>query len=231
VSQFLASGGQSIGVSASVLPLNFQDWFLLGWTGWISLLSKSILQHHSSKASNFLSLSLIQFSVEGRGCVPSLLFDLRPNYGEGNEDNGLLHKGTQCPQTCSMSSPTHVSAESPGHPQASLCQSLVGSLLFSPGSWYVQVLFVPSKSLSFQSCISSGGSKVRLMVTSKRAYAMPTSTAPRAPAPVAVHYWSIPLQETHKHSSVSVSVGSLDPGVQKVCLSPLSVSSGYGVWF
>ena len=33
-----------------------------------------------------LSKSLIQFSVDGWGCVPSLLFDLRPNYGGGNED-------------------------------------------------------------------------------------------------------------------------------------------------
>ena len=40
-----------------------------------------------------LSKSLIQFSVDGRGCVPSLLFDLTPNYGGGNEDNGdLLQK-------------------------------------------------------------------------------------------------------------------------------------------
>ena len=39
-SQFFASGGQSIGVSASVLPVNIQDWFTLGWTGWISLMSK-----------------------------------------------------------------------------------------------------------------------------------------------------------------------------------------------
>ena len=37
MSQFLASGGQSIGASASVLPMNIQDWFPLGWTGWISL--------------------------------------------------------------------------------------------------------------------------------------------------------------------------------------------------
>ena len=39
MSQFFTSGGQSIGVSASasVLPMNIQDWFLLGWTGWISL--------------------------------------------------------------------------------------------------------------------------------------------------------------------------------------------------
>ena len=42
MSQFLASGRQSIGVSASasVLPMNIQDWFPLGWTGWISLLCK-----------------------------------------------------------------------------------------------------------------------------------------------------------------------------------------------
>ena len=40
-----------------------------------------------------LSKSLIQFFVKGRGCVPSLLFYLRPNYGGDNEDNGdLLQK-------------------------------------------------------------------------------------------------------------------------------------------
>ena len=40
----LAWGGQSIGVSASasVLPMNTQDWFPLGWTGWISLQSKGL---------------------------------------------------------------------------------------------------------------------------------------------------------------------------------------------
>ena len=44
MSQFFASGGQSIGVSASisVLPMNIQDWFPLGWTGWISLQSKGL---------------------------------------------------------------------------------------------------------------------------------------------------------------------------------------------
>ena len=54
--QLSASGGQSIGASASasVLPMNIQDWFPLGWTSWISLQSTrllSLLQHHSSKAS------------------------------------------------------------------------------------------------------------------------------------------------------------------------------------
>ena len=44
ISQFFTSGGQRIGVSASasVLPMNIQDWFPLGWTGWISLQSKEL---------------------------------------------------------------------------------------------------------------------------------------------------------------------------------------------
>ena len=44
MSQLFTPGGQSIGVSASasVLPMNTQDWSLLGWTGWISLQSKGL---------------------------------------------------------------------------------------------------------------------------------------------------------------------------------------------
>ena len=44
MSQLSTSGGQSIGVSAStsVPPMNTQDWFSLGWTGWISLQSKGL---------------------------------------------------------------------------------------------------------------------------------------------------------------------------------------------
>ena len=56
MSQLFTSGGQSTGVSAStsILPMNTQDWFPLGWTSWISLQFKGLsvlLQHHSSKAS------------------------------------------------------------------------------------------------------------------------------------------------------------------------------------
>ena len=55
MSQIFAWGGQSIGVSAlaSVLPVDNQDWSPLEWTGWTSLQGtlKSLLQHHSSKAS------------------------------------------------------------------------------------------------------------------------------------------------------------------------------------
>ena len=44
MSRLLASGGQSIGASASasVLPMNTQDWPPLGWTGWISLQSRGL---------------------------------------------------------------------------------------------------------------------------------------------------------------------------------------------
>ena len=64
-----------------------------------------------------LSKSLIQFSVDGQHCVPSLLFDPRPNYGGGDEDDGdLLQKVscTQCctqrPRPCSRPPLTHTSA-------------------------------------------------------------------------------------------------------------------------
>ena len=57
VSLLFASDGQSIGSSASalVLPMNIEGLFSLGTTGLISLQSKSLLQHHSSKASIFQS--------------------------------------------------------------------------------------------------------------------------------------------------------------------------------
>ena len=50
ISQFFATGDRSIGISASawVLPMNIQDWFPLGWTGWISLLSKGLSRVFSS---------------------------------------------------------------------------------------------------------------------------------------------------------------------------------------
>ena len=50
MSQLFTSGTQSIGVSAliSVLPMNTQDWFPLGWTGWISLLCKGLSRVFSS---------------------------------------------------------------------------------------------------------------------------------------------------------------------------------------
>ena len=86
-----------------------------------------------------LSRSFIQFSVAGQDCVPSLLFELRLHHGGGNEDHGDLrqkaqctHYRTQCPQPCSRHCQPTPLLESPGHSQASLVQSPVGSLLLSP---------------------------------------------------------------------------------------------------
>ena len=71
--------------------------------------------------------------------------------------------------------------ETPGHSQPSLGQSLVGSLILFPGFWCTQVLFVPSMSPLLQPCVRSGSSMVELMATSsKRAYSIPRSAAPRA---------------------------------------------------
>ena len=63
-SQIFTSGGQSIGASASasVLPMNIQNWFPLGWTGWISLLSKGLSRVFSNttvKSINSLALSFL----------------------------------------------------------------------------------------------------------------------------------------------------------------------------
>ena len=142
-----------------------------------------------------LNKSLIQFSVEGQDSVPSLLLDLRPNCARDNEDNGdLLQKVscrlwyTQCPQPCSRPPPTHTYIGD--------AWTLTGKSgpfscgITAPFSWVLvhTFLFLPSKSLFPHSCVSSGGSMVALMETSsKRAYAISGSAAPRVLAPVVGH--------------------------------------------
>ena len=87
----------------------------------------------------------------------------------------------------------------------------VSSGVTAPFSWvlvHTSFCCALQESIS-QSCVSSGSSMLGLMVTSsKRAYATPRSAAPRAPTPLAGHYSPLPLQETLKHWSGSVSVGS-----------------------
>ena len=112
-----------------------------------------------------LSKSLIQFSIDGLGCVPSLLFDLSPNYGGGKEDNrrlfkrcgALLHsvpatlqQATASPRLCWRLLDTH----------GEVGQSLVGSLPLSPGSWCAQVSVCAFPKSVSQSRLSSGSSMV-----------------------------------------------------------------------
>ena len=151
-----------------------------------------------------LSKSLIQFSVEGQGCVPSLLFDLRQTMVEEMKIMSTsFERSHACTATLSALNPAAGHRwpmplpETPGHSWARLGQSLIGSPLLSPGSWCTQ-----GSACALQESVSPvlckfwwlyGG----LMVTSsKKAYAIPRSTAPRAPAPVAGHCWPRPPQET-----------------------------------
>ena len=141
-----------------------------------------------------LSKYLIQFSVDGLGCVPSLFFGLRPNYGGGNEDNGDLLQKIPCTHTATLSAPSpaaghHRPTPLPEDTHRQLWVNLLwGHCSFFLGPGAHKVLFVPSKSLFSQSCVSSGGSMVGLIATSsRRAYAIPTSAATRAPALAADH--------------------------------------------
>ena len=72
VSQFFASGGQSIGVSASasVFPMNIQDWFPLGRTGWISLQSRD--SQESSPTPQFKSINSLVLSFLYRPTLTSI---------------------------------------------------------------------------------------------------------------------------------------------------------------
>ena len=186
-----------------------------------------------------LSKSLVWFSFDGRGYVSSLLFDLRPNYGRGREDNGdflqkvpCMHCYIQYPQPCSRPPPFHASTR-----DSWTFTDKSGSVSGRATDTFSWVLVHTRFCLClprvwFHSGISSGGSMVGLMATSsKRAYVIPRSAAPRAPAPAEEHCWPVLPQKTLKHSSVSVSVWSLGPGLHKVCLSPLGISGAYGVWY
>ena len=63
MSQFFTSSGQNIGVSASasVLPVNIQDWFPLGWIGWISLLSKGLSRVFSNTTAQSINSLVLSF--------------------------------------------------------------------------------------------------------------------------------------------------------------------------
>ena len=106
-----------------------------------------------------LSKSLIQFSVDGWGCVPFLLFDLRPNYGRGNiaPSKGLmaalmysvpltLWQATVDPHLCWRLPDTHWQV---------WLSLLWGHCFFFLGPGAHKVLFVPSKGLFPQSYGSS----------------------------------------------------------------------------
>ena len=134
----------------SVCPLMDKDKRLMEASWWERLTVGKMVLFMMSGA--MISKSLIQFSVNLQGCVPSLLFDLRPNYGGGNEDNYFkrFHAGTAA---LSASNPQQATDD------PHLCQRLLDthrqvwvsllwghcSFLLGPGAH--KVLFLPSKSM------------------------------------------------------------------------------------
>ena len=64
MSQLFPSGGQYIRASASVLPMNIQDWFPLGWTGLISLLSKGLQESSPAPQCPNITLQINYTSIK-----------------------------------------------------------------------------------------------------------------------------------------------------------------------
>ena len=77
MSQLFASGGQSIGVSAStsVIPMNTQDWFPLGWAGWISLKSKGLSRVFSNIAVQKHQFFSAQLSLQSNSHIHTWLLE------------------------------------------------------------------------------------------------------------------------------------------------------------
>ena len=140
------------------------------------------------------SKSLIQFSIVGGSCVPSLIFTWGQTMVEVMKIMVTSFKRSRA-CTAILRDPNPAAGhhrpmpllETPGHSQTNLGQSLVGSLLLSSGSWCTRFCCALQESIS-HSYVSSGSCMVGLMATSsKRAYSIPKSAAPRAPVPLAVH--------------------------------------------
>ena len=121
--------------------------------------------------------------------------------------------------------------QTPGHSQASLGQSLVGSLLLSPGSWCAQgfVCLFPPKVCFPSPCKFwrlFGGVNGDLLQEGLR---HTQDCCTQSPCPCRRPLLTCTFTGETQTQLGSVSVGSLGPGVHKVCLSLLSVSGGYGV--
>ena len=182
-----------------------------------------------------LSKSLIQFCVEGLGCVPSQLFVLRPHYGGGNEDNDDLlqkvpsmHCYTQCPQPCSRPPLTHAST---GDSWTLTGKSgSVSCGVIAPFSW---VLVCTRFCLCLQESVSPvlcnfrqlhGGVNGDLLQEGLCHTQVYCTQSPCC-SPLRPHT-SAGESQTQSGSSF---VACLGPGTHKDCLSPLSVSGRYGV--
>ena len=186
-----------------------------------------------------LSKSLIQFSVDGWGCVASLLFTWGQTMVEIMKIMVTSFKRSHA-HTATLSAPNPATChhqptplpETPGHSWASLGQSLVGSLLLSPGSWCTQgpVCALP-ESIS-QSCVSSGSSyggvNGNLLQEGLCHTQVCCSQSPCPHGRPLLTHASTGNTQILKGRSGSVSVGLWVLVHARFSLNPLSVSGRYG---
>ena len=165
------------------------------------------------------SKSLIQFSIDGWGCVPSLLFDLRPNYGGDNEDNvdllqkvPCMHCYIQCLRPCSRPPLTHASTRDSWTLLGKSGSVSCGILVHTRFCLCPPVVCFPVLCKFWWLYGGVNGNLLQESLCHTQAYCT------QIPCPC-----GSPLLTR------SVSVGSLVLGGHKVCLSSLSVSGGYGV--
>ena len=145
-----------------------------------------------------------------------------------------FHRSHACTATVSVPNPAAGDhqrlplPETPGHSRASLLQTLVGSLLLSPGSWCTVLCLCPPRVYFPVLCkfwLLYGVVSGDLL---QEGLCQPQVSCTQSPCPC-----GSPLltgtSTGDTQSSVSVSVGSLGPGVHRVCLSPLKISGRIGV--
>ena len=143
------------------------------------------------------------------------------------------HAGTAALSTSNPAAGHHQPTpppETPGHSWACLGQFLVGSLLLSPGSWYTQAFVcAPQESVSPVLCKFSwfyGGVNADLLQEGLCHIQVCCTQSPcPCSRPLLTH---TSAEDTQTQFWLSLA-GSLGSGVHKVCLSPLSISGGYGV--
>ena len=183
---------------------------------------------------DMLSKSLIQFSVDGWCYILSFLFNLRPNYGGGNEDNGDLlqkaprmHFHSQCPQPCSRSLLTHTSTRDSWTLTAKSGSVSCGVL---SGSWCTQgFVCALQESVSPVLCKFwwlNGGANGDLLqegLCHNQVYCTQSPCPCNSPLLTCTS-----AGDTQTWFCPSLC-GVLGPGAHKVCLSPWSVSGGCGV--
>ena len=184
-----------------------------------------------------LSKSVIQFSVDGQGCVPSLFcfFTWDQTMVEVTKIMATSFKRSHaCTAELRAPSPTagHYQStpppETPGHSFTGKSGSVSGGVT-TPFSWVLvgtrfclcppRVCF-PNPVNILSALYGVNGDLLHEGLCHTQV------CCPIVPAPAAGHCWPVLSQETLKHSSGSVSVGSLGPGMHKVCLSPLTIYSG-----